>query len=224
MPVNVILAEAGGTFTALTLATLAATTLVTTLVGTIVGSVASYYRTKAEREAMHRDFQRVLAETRFTTEMVKRIEQQFAQGNIVFALENVYRQRQLAEFYGPIYASLHLTSRLWHLLSDGRIGSICNSVMDLFREQNELILKLHQTKFDLVEGGRIPGSFAKCATAITLFHLGTRSGPDNNNPPDVGSLEDAKFPHEFTDYISSTTEELKQNLARLHDEARVHAV
>jgi hypothetical protein len=207
----------------LNLITLGLTTLVTGLVGAMVGSLAGYYRTKAEREAAHRDFERVLAETRSTTEAIKRIEQSFAQGNIIFTAELAYRQRQLAEFYGPIYASLHLTSRLWRLLSECKIGSVRGPVMDLFRSQNDMILKLLQTKFDLVEGGCIPPSFARYATAVTLFNFGTKVGPDNNNPPDVAGLEEARFPQEFLDYITSTTEGLKQKLAQLYEEARVHS-
>ena len=226
MPFDLLLAQSAGTEArlGLSLFTLGLTTLVTSLVGTIVGSLAGYYRTKAEREAAHRDFERVLAETRSTTETVKRVEQQFAQGNIVFAAEIAYRQRQLAEFYGPIYASLHLTGRLWRLLSEGKIGSVRGPVMDLFRNQNDMILKLIQTKFDLVEGGCIPPSFAKYATAVTLFNLGTKAGPDNNNPPDVASLEEARWPQEFFDYITSSTEELKQELAQLYEAARVYSV
>jgi hypothetical protein len=201
----------------------ALTTFITSLVGALAGALVGYYRTKAEREATHRDFERVLEETRVSTDTVKRIEQQFAQGNIVFTAEIAYRQRQLAEFYGPIYASLKLTGRLWRLLSDGKIGSIRDPVMDLFREQNQMILKLLQTKFDLVEGATIPPSFAKYATSVTLFNLGTTSGPNNNNPPDVASLEEAAWPHEFFDDILATTEKLKRCLDELYAEARLHS-
>jgi hypothetical protein len=220
MPLSVIFADSD---TPQALAVLALTTLVTSSIGAVLGSLAGYYRTKAEREAAHRDYERVLAETRTTTDAVKRIEQQFAQGNIVFAAEIAYRQRQLAEFYGPIYASLKLTGRLWRLLSDGKIGSVRGPVMDLFRAQNEMVLKLLQTKFDLVEGDSIPACFARYATAVTLFNFGTRSGPDNNNPPDVAALEEARWPQEFFDYVVQTTEELKRKLAQLYREAGVHS-
>src|SRR4051812_48416826 len=113
MPFVFLLAQASSPVPlGLGLATLGLTTLVTSLIGAVVGSLVGHYRAKAEREAAHRDFERVLAETRSTTETVKRIEQHFARGNIVFAAEIAHRQRQLAEFYGPIYASLHLTGRL----------------------------------------------------------------------------------------------------------------
>jgi hypothetical protein len=204
------------------LALLALTTLITSAIGAILGSLAGYYRTRAEREAAHRDFHRVLSEAQTTTDAIKRIEQQFARGNIVFAAEIAYRQRQLAEFYGPIYASLKLTVRLWRLLSDGKIGSVRPPVMDLFRAQNEMILKLLQSKFDLVEGDTIPACFARYATAVTLFNFGTRVG-DNNNPPDIAGLEEARFPQEFVDYVVETTEELKRTLARLYREAGVHS-
>jgi hypothetical protein len=204
------------------LALLALTTLVTSSIGAVLGSLAGYYRTKAERAAAHRDYERVLDEARTTTDAVKRIEQRFAQGNIVFAAEIAHRQRQLAEFYGPIYASLKLTGRLWRLLSDCKIGSIRGPVMELFREQNQMILRLLQTKFDLVEGDTIPASFARYATAVTLFNFGTRVGQDNN-PPDVASLEEARWPQEFLEYIVTTTEELKRTLAQLYREAGVHS-
>ncbi len=202
---------------------LALSTLVTSLIGALVGSLAGYFRTRAEKELAHHDFERVLVETQATSESVNRIQQQFDQGNIVFAVEIAYRERQLAEFYGPIYASLKMTGRLWKLLSNGKIGSIRGPVMDLFRDQNEMILKHLQTKFDLVEGDSIPQSFAKYATSVTLFNLGTRIGPDNNNPPDVAALEEAQWPKEFFEYIVSTTEKLKSRLGQLYKNAQASA-
>jgi len=192
----------------------------TTVITGLIGALFAYIGARAQREIAHRDFERVLGETRATTDAVKRIEQQFTQGNIVFAAEIAYRQRQLAEFYGPIYASLKLSELFWPLLMDGKIQSIRDPLMDRIRTENDMMLKLLQTKFDLVEGESIPECFATFATAILFFNLGTKIGLNNMSPLDVHALKESEYPRKFYEYIYETTEKLKRRLEELYTAAR----
>lgn len=48
-----------------------------------------------------------------------------------------YRQRQLEEFYGPLYASLKLNSQLYPLWLEGKLSEVNAEVIDLFKRQND---------------------------------------------------------------------------------------
>ncbi len=45
-----------------------------------------------------------------------------------------FRQRQLEEFYGPIYASLQLSSQIYPMWLAGKIPDINSDVIELFRQ------------------------------------------------------------------------------------------
>jgi hypothetical protein len=183
----------------------------------LVAFMGGYFAALAKRLVAAQSFQQVLRETKETKELVARVELAMSQAKVIEETELAYRERQLAEFYGPIYGAVKSTGRLWKLWAGGRLDPIGREVLEYFRRQNELIVEILKTKFYLVEGDQIPESFSSYLTSVMIFNIGPRVG-NGYTPQVVADLPEAAFPEEFFTYIITTTEQLKRNLAQLYAE------
>jgi hypothetical protein len=127
----------------------------------------------------------------------------------------VYRQRQLEEFYGPLYASLKLNSKLYPLWLEGKLSEVNQEVIDLFKRQNDAAIAILKTKAHLIEGSEYPPEFIEYMTSATIWGMYCTRSDAPYMPEHVANLEAVNWPQEFEVYIYQKTEELKRELDTL---------
>ncbi|MEO1593123.1 MAG: hypothetical protein AAFU71_17795 [Cyanobacteria bacterium J06632_22] len=140
------------------------------------------------------------------------VEKVLHQKTLLTEADLAYRQRQLEEFYGPIYASLKLSSQIHPLWMEGHLEAVNPDVIDLFHQQNTDIITILKTKAHLIDGRDFPPEFVHFMTSATVWGMFC-ARPEHPYMPDaVASLEAVKWPQAFEDHIYGKTEELKRTL------------
>jgi hypothetical protein len=186
------------------------------LVGLISAYLASYVKKKGENLATKEDFHELLRQLKLTTQATEQIKAQSSSQIRVGESELGYRKAQLAEFYGPIYANLKLSKKLYDIWMDRKLHEINKDVIALFRQQNEEMLHIITTRAHLVDGDSIPDVFTRFMTAVTIWNFFTARPDKPWVDGDVAALPEAKWPPEFVDYIFTKTQQLKKRLDDLH--------
>lgn len=126
-----------------------------------------------------------------------------------------FRERQLGEFYGPIYAYLRRGNPIYRLWAEGRLDEIEGDINELFIEANDAIVEIILKKSHLVAGEVIPISFTRFLTHVAVWH-GFMKTEHKGVPLSIDEFPEAYYPNEFEEEIFSTTERLKKELFDLH--------
>ncbi|MEB3293005.1 MAG: hypothetical protein VKJ24_07580 [Synechococcales bacterium] len=133
-----------------------------------------------------------------------------------------YRKRQVEEFYGPIYASLKLSSEIYPLWMQGNIKEINSDIITLFKQQNDEIITILKTKAHLIDGAEYPAEFIQFMTSATIWGMYCTKPDHPYIPEHVAQLPPVKWPEAFEGHIFAKTEELKQTLDKLLIKHRAH--
>jgi hypothetical protein len=133
---------------------------------------------------------------------------------IVFQAEIQYRQQQLSEFYGPLYAYLKGSEALYRLWMAGKLHHVNEAVKANFREQNQAMLNVVRAKAHLIDEETFPHELARFMISVTIWTLYTSQ--QDGVPEEVAQLPEAAFPQEFPAYIYKKTEVLKVELESLY--------
>ena len=126
-----------------------------------------------------------------------------------------FRQQQLAELYGPLYATLKLNSQLYPIWMDGKLADVNQDVIELFKQQNDEAVQLLKTKAHLIEGAQFPPEFIEYMTSVTIWGMYCARPDSPYIPEEVAQLPQVQWPAEFEEYVYETTERLKAELDRL---------
>jgi hypothetical protein len=138
---------------------------------------------------------------------------------VVGEAEIRYREQQLAEFYGPLYAYMKGSEPIYNLWMAGKLRHVDEPLKARFREQNEYMLKIIGTRAHLIDEGTFPSELARFMTSVTIWNLYTSQ--QDGLPQEVAELPAASFPKEFQAYIYTETEDLKAKLEKVY---RKHGV
>lgn len=123
-----------------------------------------------------------------------------------------FRKRQLEEFYGPIYASLKLSSEIYPLWMKGTFQEVNQDIIDLFKRQNDEITTILKTKAHLMDGGEFPPEFIQFMTSATIWGMYCTRKDQPYIPEHLAGIEQIRWPQEFENHIVAKTEELKKTL------------
>lgn len=123
-----------------------------------------------------------------------------------------FRKRQLEEFYGPIYASLKLSSEIYPLWNQQAFQEVNHEIIDLFKRQNDEITTILKNKAHLMDGAEFPPEFTKFMTSATIWGMYCTHPERPYLPEHVAKLEQVQWPQEFEHHIYQKTEELKKTL------------
>lgn len=143
------------------------------------------------------------------------IERALHKEKLLAEKELEFRERQLEEFYGPIYASLKLSSMLYPLWLKGFFQEVNKDIIELFRKQNDDIVRILKTKMHLADGGECPPEFVHFMTSVTIWGMYCTRPNEPWLPPHVQQIEAVQWPKDFEHHIYTKTEELKQRLDTL---------
>jgi hypothetical protein len=100
-----------------------------------------------------------------------------------------FRQRQLEEFYVPIYASLKLSARIYPLWMEGRFKKVNREIIQMFKKENDEVIQILKTKAHLVDGAEFPPAFSLYMTAASIWGMYCSRPDEPWLPPEVAALE-----------------------------------
>ncbi|MFE4108141.1 hypothetical protein [Almyronema epifaneia] len=123
-----------------------------------------------------------------------------------------FRKRQIEEFYGPIYASLKLNSKIYPLWLQGKLEEVNQDIITLFKSHNDEIIEILKTKAHLMDGGEFPPEFIEFMTSATIWGMYCTRADQPYLPEPVASLDQVKWPQAFENHIFVKTEALKKTL------------
>jgi len=126
-----------------------------------------------------------------------------------------FRERQLGEYYGPIYALLRRGEPIYRLWEKDRLVDIDFAVNKLLIDGNNAIVEIILKKSHLVAGPKIPESFIRFLTHVAVWHSYMET-EHKGVPLSKSDFPEAYYPTEFEDEIVATTERLKTELFDLH--------
>ena len=126
-----------------------------------------------------------------------------------------FRQRQLEEFYGPIYAWLKLSAGIQPLWLKGHFKEVNKDIIALFKRQNDEITMILKTKAHLIDGAEWPPEFTRFITSAAIWSMYCSREHEPWLPKHVECIEEIKWPDEFQKHIFAKTEELKARLDAL---------
>ncbi len=126
-----------------------------------------------------------------------------------------FKERQLAEFYGPIYAYLKRGRPIYDLWTEGRLDEIEGDIEALFTTANDEIVHIILTKSHLVRGPSIPESFTLFLTHVAVWHAYLKTD-HKGIPLTKEEFPQAYYPEGFEDEIIDTTESLKREIDKLY--------
>jgi hypothetical protein len=193
-----------------------ATTLLSITLLALLALLVAYLRKKGEQFATKEDFRHLLSQTEQTTRLTESIKSQISAGAFVGQSELDFRKAQLADFYGPIYARLKLSSELYALWMDHKLKEINPNVIDLLRGQNDAIIDIITSRAHLIDDAEIPEVFTRYMTSVATWNFYTSRPGQQWVEGHVAQLPQAKWPEEFRTYIFTKTQELKRRLDELH--------
>lgn len=125
------------------------------------------------------------------------------------------RERQLAEFYGPIYSRLKRGRPIFDFWCEGRLDEVEHSIREMFVEHNRAIVDILVSKIHLIEGATIPESHIKFLSHVVIWHAYLDT-PHRGIPFSKEEFPSAYMSDDFEKEIIATTEGLKAQLDALH--------
>jgi hypothetical protein len=191
--------------------------LVFSIIGSSLGGyVLAYTKKKGENFATKEDFDLLLKQTQQTAQATEEIKATISRQSLVGQSELDFRKRQLAEFYGPIYARMKSSKDLYPMWMSGKLSAVNKEIIQKFRQDNEIIAQIIVSNIHLIDGNTIPQALIDYMTSTTIWNLYTARLETPWIDNDVAQLEKAKWSTDFEDYIIIKTEELKMRLDELH--------
>jgi hypothetical protein len=124
-------------------------------------------------------------------------------------------ERQIAEFYGPIYSRLKRGRALVGFWGEGKLTEIERQFWELARRTNSEIEEIILSKSHLIDGDEIPASFVQFLIHVPIWHafMETSHGTVPFSPQEFPA---AYYSTQFEEDIYRTTSRLKANLQELY--------
>lgn len=126
-----------------------------------------------------------------------------------------FKERQLAEFYGPIYALLKRGTPIIHNWRLGRLRDVGQQIKAKLIKANNQIEEILLNRSHLIEGEEIPDSFIRFLTHVTVLHAYVDAGYEVV-PLSKEEFPEAYFNEDFANEIFRTTISLKRELHDLY--------
>ena len=128
-----------------------------------------------------------------------------------------FRERQLSEFYGPIYARLMRGNKLFQLWRQGKLDRVEKDILALFVQANEDNVQTILNKSDLIDGNGIPDSYIRYLVHVAVWDPFLKKTPAEIPPYGDEGFQDGLYPDDFGESITLTMEKLKQEISELYE-------
>ena len=128
-----------------------------------------------------------------------------------------FKEKQLSEFYGPIYALLKRGRTIHKYWMEGKLNHIEPQLRKMAANANNMIVDIILTKSHLIEGKEIPPSFIHFLTHVEIWHAYLETEFKGVPFPQT-EFPEAYYPIEFEKDVYSTAEALKNQLQSLYQQ------
>jgi hypothetical protein len=182
---------------------------------TIFGWFGAFVAVKARNFATRQDVEFLRKDLRTNAEIMKAVDQSYTRSDILWRSELDFRQRQLADLYGPIYGYVKSQGDLYKMWMSGAMAEKNLEIKKLFSLQNATIRELIITKAHLIDGGAMPDSFVRFFTSTLIFDLYAASTNEGKVPQNLREDRRSAYPLDFNDHIILVTEALKARIQSL---------
>lgn len=125
-----------------------------------------------------------------------------------------FKEKQIAEFYAPLYALLKQIRPLDDLWNQRKLGRADRAVVAAIRKANDRIVEIILSKSHLMEGEAIAEYIPRFLTHVAIWHAYL-----DDPAADWSSYErlpEAHYDAAFEDEVFSTTATLRKQLVDLH--------
>lgn len=136
--------------------------------------------------------------------------------------ELVYREKQLEEFYGPIYSYLESNKIIYPLWLEGKLKEINYEIILMFIQQNNHINEIITNKAHLIDGGQMPEEFTAFTTSSKIWSMYCIREDEPFLPSHIADLQQVKWPERFEEHIHNKTIELKKELNEMYKKHSIH--
>lgn len=133
-----------------------------------------------------------------------------------------YRERQLEEFYGPIYSYLESNKVIYPLWKGKKFEEVNYEIIKMFKAQNDHINELITNKAHLIDGDKMPEEFTAFTTSSRIWNLYCIRENEPYLPEHVENLPEVKWPERFEAHIHNKTIELKSRLNDLYNKYKIN--
>jgi len=175
--------------------------------GTTVGAVAGFVARESFKSLLDARLERLKHDLEITAKARE----------LAINSQIQYKERQLAELYGPVYARLKRGRPVYDLWAKGRLQDIRQGVIDLFIKANADVVEIILTKSHLIDGENIPASFLHYLTHVAVWDAYLAQNL-KGVPLSEEEFPEAYYPKLFESDVFSTTERLKRELYALYRE------
>jgi hypothetical protein len=134
--------------------------------------------------------------------------------SITLQSEISFKEKQLSNFYGPIYALLKRIRPIDDLWNKGLVSEVDKQIIHIIRESNDKIVEIILRNSHLIYGSTIPDSYTNFLTHVAVWHS-FWDKPDADWSQ-YTKLREAHYDFDFEKEIFETTEALKQEIADMH--------
>jgi hypothetical protein len=125
-----------------------------------------------------------------------------------------FKESQLGEFYGPIYALLKQIRPLDDLWNNGKLGGTEKEIVASIRKANNKIVDIILAKSYLIRGDKIPEDYTRYLTHVAIWHA--YLDDPNANWSEYRKLRESHYDLNFEKGVFKETEELKKELNALY--------
>jgi len=132
-----------------------------------------------------------------------------------------YRQKQVEEFYGPIFSYLEANKVIYPLWLSGKLTEVNYEIIKMFKAQNDHITEIITNKAHLIDGERMPEELTAFTTSAKIWNMYCIRQDAPYLPDHVASLPEVKWPDRFEGYIHDKTFELKSRLNELYQKYQI---
>ena len=127
-----------------------------------------------------------------------------------------FRERQLSECYGPIYALLKRIRPIDNLRQEGKLRDIDAEAIKVIRESNDRIADIILNKSHLIRGDKIPESYTRYLLHVAVWHAFLNTPHRGFPDPKKVDVSEAYYVKDFEEEVFQTTESLKRELFELY--------
>lgn len=207
MLIDLLSSELGKLFIAIIAGLLSATVFVWT---------KEYFGEKGKNFATRQDINTLQELLKTNTEITRSIDQKFSRDDYGWRSELAFRERQLSEFYGPVYAIVKSEKEIFDLWSERKMDEVNFQVKQFFHQHNVMVRDLIVNKADLIDGATMPDCFVRFFTDTIIFDLYAVPTNEGAVPNHLKEDQRVRYPFDFDEHIITTTERLKSRIAALH--------
>ncbi len=144
------------------------------------------------------------------------IEQNYSRRDVLWRAELDYRERQLSEFYGPVYGMIKIEKDIYDLWTGKKLDDVNMQVKQYLDQHNKIIIDLIVRKAHLIESVSLPDSFHRFITHSYIFGFYAVPTEHGTVPTELEHHPRVEYPVDFDDHVVETTEKLKARIEFLH--------